>query len=404
MSDYRIASSDKNENCTHMGICRMMLGRLSNNILSTNEVHAFGLIEFATKYKTVCPITRSREQFEKALSFDDCRGDWTCMYDAIREAIKHIKTFTDSPLRASKDCKKLIICLSDGINNSGDTKIQTLYDLIKTNNIVIDFISFVCDEQLIKKNEITKAQEFRKLCTESGGYIYRNLNLLSDIELAALFEQEAAVWLSKRSRTSYGIIDKPVRYISSAFQEKANRQLPSDSAIQNSSRSRRILNELHAMLKYPSEDIIVFTVSKNIAFWKVILKGPEETPYQGKFWMLFVEFDSHYPNCPPNVRFVTPIYHVNISGDGKICHQILGRCWSMQTKMSVIFENILDLLKKPNFDDAISCEKAHLYKESPNDYKREAKDHSNKYAKNDFKTLKDEYRLEDDDNQIDESL
>ncbi|CAF3877252.1 unnamed protein product, partial [Rotaria sp. Silwood1] len=404
MSDYRIASSDKNENCTHMGICRMMLGRLSNNILSTNEVHAFGLIEFATKYKTVCPITRSREQFEKALSFDDCRGDWTCMYDAIREAIKHIKTFTDSPLRASKDCKKLIICLSDGINNSGDTKIQTLYDLIKTNNIVIDFISFVCDEQLIKKNEITKAQEFRKLCTESGGYIYRNLNLLSDIELAALFEQEAAVWLSKRSRTSYGIIDKPVRYISSAFQEKANRQLPSDSAIQNSSRSRRILNELHAMLKYPSEDIIVFAVSKNIAFWKVILKGPEETPYQGKFWMLFVEFDSHYPNCPPNVRFVTPIYHVNISGDGKICHQILGRCWSMQTKMSVIFENILDLLKKPNFDDAISCEKAHLYKESPNDYKREAKDHSNKYAKNDFKTLKDEYRLEDDDNQIDESL
>ncbi|CAF4374166.1 unnamed protein product, partial [Rotaria sordida] len=112
-------------------------------------------------------------------------------------------------------------------------------------------------------------------------------------------------------------------YIPSTFQEKANRQLPSDNAIQNSSRSRRILNELHAMLKYPSEDIIVFAVLKNIAFWKVILKGPEETPYQEKFWMLYVEFDSHYPNYPPNVRFVTPIYHVNISGDGKICHQIL---------------------------------------------------------------------------------
>jgi uncharacterized protein YegL len=132
MSDYYIASSDKTENCTHINICKMMLGRLSDNILSADEFHAFGLIEFATKYKTVCPITQSREQFEKALSFDDCPGDRTCMYDAIHKAIQQIKTFIGRSLQVRKDCKKLIICISDGINNFGESTIENLHDLAKT--------------------------------------------------------------------------------------------------------------------------------------------------------------------------------------------------------------------------------------------------------------------------------
>ncbi|CAF1078389.1 unnamed protein product [Didymodactylos carnosus] len=403
MSDYRIASSDKVRNCSHIDICKVMLGRLSDNILSADVVHAFGLIEFATKYKTVCPITRSRELFDKALTLDECSGDWTCMYDAIREAIRQIKTFADSPMRARKDCKKLIICLSDGINNSGDTTIQNLHDLTKRNSIVIDLISFVRDDQLKRQEEVAKARQFRTLCTDSGGYIYQNLHVLSDIELASIFEQEAAVWLSKRSKTSHGTIDKPERYIPPNFEESAIRQPSSNKNIQSSSRLRRILNEFQAMLSCSSENVTIFAVSDNIAFWKVILKGPVDTPYQGRFWMLYVEFHAHYPNCPPNVRFVTPIYHVNITGDGKICHQILGRCWCSLTKMSAIFENIFDLLKKPNFDDAISVEKAHLYRENPDDYRRQAEAHSKKYAKNDVKKLKCEYRLEDADGQMDES-
>jgi ubiquitin-conjugating enzyme E2 D/E len=128
----------------------------------------------------------------------------------------------------------------------------------------------------------------------------------------------------------------------------------------------------------------------------VILKGPTNTLYHGKFWTLYVEFDSHYPNCASNVRFITPIYHVNISGDGKICHQILDRCWCSQTITSKIFENILDLLKKSNFYDAMSLKKAHLDHDNPDDYKMKAELHSNKYATNYVKTFKSEYQLEGD--------
>ena len=232
MFDYRVVSSNKVENPTHADICKMMLGRLSDNVLSTTEIHAFGLITFAKEYKTICPITRSREQFEKALAYDAGIGEWTCMYDSIREAIRQIKIFSSSPIRAVEDCKKLIICLSDGINNYGSTTIDDLRKLVKTNNIVIDFISFIRDDQFKNEKEATKTREFRKLCIDSSGYIYQNLQILSDIELTSIFEQEAAVWLSKRSKKSRGFIDKPERYISPIFEEKAQHQVPWDTNVQ----------------------------------------------------------------------------------------------------------------------------------------------------------------------------
>ena len=404
MTDYRVASSSIDPGLTHIGICKIMLAILSDNIVATNEVHAFGLIEFSIKHKIICPVTRKREQFEKALNADDWSENQTNMYDAIVNAIKQIKTFTDSPLRARKDCKKLIMCLSDGINNYGTTTIQHLRELIKKNGIVVDFISFVRDDQLKNQKEITKVRQIRDLCSESGGYIYRNLYRRSDLELAAIFEQDAAVWLSKRSRTSCGIVDNPERYISPNFQKTAVRDPPGNEKTVTSSRLRRILFESQTILNDPLDNIFVFVVRENIAFWKVILEGPRNTPYQRKFWMLYVEFDSNYPKCAPNVRFLTPIFHVNISGDGKICHQILNKSWCQQTKMKEIFKNILDLLQKPNFDDAMSLEKAHLYKENPSEYIKQAQIHSNDNAHDDLQELKRHYQLEDYDEQFEEDL
>jgi ubiquitin-protein ligase len=63
--------------------------------------------------------------------------------------------------------------------------------------------------------------------------------------------------------------------------------------------------------------------------------------------------------------------------------------------MSAVFDNILDLLKKPNFDDAMSLEKAHLYRENPDNYRRQAEAHSNKYGENDVNKLKRQHQLED---------
>ncbi|UJR32732.1 hypothetical protein I4U23_020191 [Adineta vaga] len=396
MSDYRVPSYDKVKNCSHIDICKIMLARLSDNIRSINEVYAIGLIQFETKYKTLCPITPNHEKFDRALSLDECGGEWTCMYDAIHEAIRQINVFTKSPIRAHKDCKKLIICFSDGIDNYSKVLIKDVKRHIEKSGIVMDFISFINDNELKTQEDIVKVKQTRRLCIDSGGYVYKDLKSRSDIELASIFEQEAAIWLSKRSTTKSGIIDKPERDIPLAFSEPAIHRPLLNENMNNSICVRRILNEYNAINRRPLADIIVFIVRENIAFWKVSLKGPSNTPYANRFWMLYIQFDQIYPNCAPDVRFFTPIYHVNINGDGKICHQILNRNWHVKTNMSTIFENIVDLLKVPNFDDAMSLEKAHLYKENPAEYNRQATAHANKHAMDSIEMLKNKHQLQED--------
>ncbi|CAF3427498.1 unnamed protein product [Rotaria socialis] len=402
MFDHNVGDDDRTGKCTHINMCKMMLGTLSDNMLPKDEVHAFGLIEFGERVKVTCPITRDRNKFEKALQSHMLLGEWTHMYDAVNEAVRKINVYINSPLRAGKNCRKLIICLSDGVNNAGPTTIESLYKQIEEHNIVIDFVSFLRDDQLNDEKKNNSIRNFRQLCIKSGGYVYSKLHYRSKIEVAGMFEQEAAVWLSKRARESRGVVEKPERHVNPIFQRLAVRQVSNNTNTQNSSRLVRVFKELTVTQSHSSNEFFVFSILDNISFWKVILKGPQQTPYENKYWMIYVSFDSGYPSYPPNVRFMTPIYHVNISGDGKICHQIFNESWAEPTKMTTVFNSIIDLLKKPNFSEAVSIEKAHLYRDDPNEYEEQAKGHAIRFAKSDIESLKSEYQINDDEELIEE--
>ena len=56
--------------------------------------------------------------------------------------------------------------------------------------------------------------------------------------------------------------------------------------------------------------------------------GPEGTEWEGGVFKLKMEFTDQYPNKPPNVKFVTEIFHPNVYTDGKICLDILMNNWS----------------------------------------------------------------------------
>ena len=62
-------------------------------------------------------------------------------------------------------------------------------------------------------------------------------------------------------------------------------------------------------------------------FWKLVLIGPEWTPYEGGTWLLYLDFGDEYPLKAPKMRFDSsiPIKHVNVNGHGRICHSIFGR-------------------------------------------------------------------------------
>ena len=51
----------------------------------------------------------------------------------------------------------------------------------------------------------------------------------------------------------------------------------------------------------------------NIFVWRCTLMGPQDSPYKGGLFYLKVIFPTDYPQSKPEVRFVTPIYHVNVN-------------------------------------------------------------------------------------------
>jgi ubiquitin-protein ligase len=62
-----------------------------------------------------------------------------------------------------------------------------------------------------------------------------------------------------------------------------------------------------------------------------------------------------------------------------------------------VLQQILDLLRQPDPDNALSAAKGDLYKTAREVYDRELKFHTKKYAKTSIDELKNQYQLEGSD-------
>ena len=62
---------------------------------------------------------------------------------------------------------------------------------------------------------------------------------------------------------------------------------------------KRIMKELILLKNEPHQYVRVFPSEKDFTFWKVLMIGPVDTPYQGGVFTLYVQFPDDYPNHPP---------------------------------------------------------------------------------------------------------
>ena len=106
--------------------------------------------------------------------------------------------------------------------------------------------------------------------------------------------------------------------------------------------------------------------------WKVSMIGPKNTPYEHGIFILNVHFPDNYPNEPPEVCFINPIYHLNINpkapkeeGDhklGNVCMSTLN-WWNPIYKMREVLLNIYLLFYCHNPDSAYGIDRSKEYKE-----------------------------------------
>uniref|UniRef100_A0A0D9YBG2 E2 ubiquitin-conjugating enzyme n=1 Tax=Oryza glumipatula TaxID=40148 RepID=A0A0D9YBG2_9ORYZ len=114
------------------------------------------------------------------------------------------------------------------------------------------------------------------------------------------------------------------------------------------------------------------------------IQGPDETVYSKGVFVLKIQIPERYPFQPPNVTFVTPIYHPNIDNGGRICLDILNLppkgAWQPSLNIATVLTSIGLLLSDPNPDDGLMAEISREYKYNRQVFDINARSWTEKYA------------------------
>jgi len=77
--------------------------------------------------------------------------------------------------------------------------------------------------------------------------------------------------------------------------------------------------ELFSLTTRPVDGFSASLVNDDDLFnWHLVIVGPEGSPYEGGFFQATLQFPRSYPNDPPKMKFVSNMFHPNISPDGDV--------------------------------------------------------------------------------------
>ncbi|KAI9432182.1 ubiquitin-conjugating enzyme/RWD-like protein [Lactarius indigo] len=131
---------------------------------------------------------------------------------------------------------------------------------------------------------------------------------------------------------------------------------------------RRLMRELKELRTSPPEGIRVQISEESVLDVVGIVEGPEGTPYQGGYFRVKFDFTEEFPAAPPKCRFITKIFHPNVSGAGEICVNTLKKDWKSSYGIGHILVTIKCLLIYPNPDSALDEEAGKLLQENYESY------------------------------------
>uniref|UniRef100_A0A9J7ZK48 Ubiquitin-conjugating enzyme E2 K n=2 Tax=Cyprinus carpio TaxID=7962 RepID=A0A9J7ZK48_CYPCA len=153
---------------------------------------------------------------------------------------------------------------------------------------------------------------------------------------------------------------------------------PGRTALLNESKSSE---PSHITALTSKNQIKVDLVDENFTELKGEIAGPPDTPYEGGRYQLEIKIPETYPFNPPKVRFITKIWHPNISSvTGAICLDILKDQWAAAMTLRTVLLSLQALLAAAEPDDPQDAVVANQYKQNPEMFKQTAGLWSHVYA------------------------
>lgn len=139
------------------------------------------------------------------------------------------------------------------------------------------------------------------------------------------------------------------------------------NSIANSSKLR-LMKDYKKIEKEEIDGINACPEENNIYKWDGYIIGPDETPWENGVFKITMEFPVEYPSKPPNIKFISKIFHPNVYNDGRICLDILDKNWSPVYDVCSILISLRSLLTDPNENSPANVEAAQLYKQNIQEY------------------------------------
>lgn len=351
-------------------VFRNAIARIEGYNLEKTHV---GLVTFASADQVLAraPISKKRQGFKDELKDAEPTGI-TALWDGLMKAREMLVSFQS----AHPKSKLRIIALTDGEDNGSTSEpgdvCQALYD----SNIVLDSIvvGTSCTSDLFRMSKHTGGYAFQPLSRLLLFQIFLlepflDISARPPIERVAITDYQTSLPKQADMQTLYDFPPcRPHKLESGAFvsleahsrffpskhapvssyigqsrttalaerllpdrgRPGANAAYPSSTLVPSSRQlslapsdqsstwsastvGKVYLHEMRLMISNPHSFLDVYVSESDMGFWKVVMQGPESTPYQHGNFLLLVSMTRNYPQTAPLVRFITPILHPNIT-------------------------------------------------------------------------------------------
>ncbi|CAH4038517.1 ubiquitin-conjugating enzyme E2-22 kDa [Pieris brassicae] len=145
--------------------------------------------------------------------------------------------------------------------------------------------------------------------------------------------------------------------------------------------AKRVKREIKEVVKGGEGSLKLEVVSNSWTDLLGEITGPPDTPYEGGIFKLEIKIPETYPFTPPKVRFITKIWHPNVSSvTGAICLDILKDQWAAALTLRTVMLSIQALLAAAEPNDPQDAVVAKQYIENQQMFTLTARHWTNIYA------------------------
>ena len=376
---------------SRLDVVKELFKTFADRSMAYNYHHVIGLTLFSGGVQVVSSVSEEFALFQDVVQDVEAHGR-TAVWDAMVSAAEQLDVISST----YPNCAKRSLCLTDGEDNSSTNEPHKVAKLLQEKKIVLDCV-------LVGEGNTTA----KAIAVATNGSAF----FPSDHrESLRLFQMETVLSIRERlvgqrkppvtskadlkkyeNRVRYPYDTKPERTLPGELEndvtspgrvlQRAAANPPKGLAAPSLKRVKKILAEIADYQRNPHPNMEIYPCEEQLDFWRVLLVGPASTPYEGGVFLLYIKFSTDYPQVAPEIRFVTPIYHCNVNGHGKICHSVFDRNYSADFSVRRIMDCVFGLLLTPEPEDPLDSALAQEYYDDRPEYERTASASTREHAR-----------------------